>query len=697
MANSARIDELRKKFDENPRRYFAPLANEYRKAGDQEQAIFICQEYLPQQPGHMSGHIVYGQALFELNRFDEAKAVFETALSLDPENLIALRHLGDIARQASDFPAARSWYQRVLEADPRNEEIAQLMLSLLGNEPTSSGSPAVDHNAPTPLSTPTVTQPAAARDEHAFAHDVGGFVVEKSPDETGVAPEQEAEPAIEPESAPAAEFVSFAPPEQPPELPPELPPEPLPIAEEPPIPSAPSASESHELMDLDDFSIGGMVASVSAEPPAEEPRAEPSTLDGPSDFGFNLGEEDGPFEADPFAIAAQPSEPASEPGPEPAPVAPDVPQPEIELAADLDIGLPDDSPLPPPIVAEDSSHEDVEAAPVSGLETFDAAAPEAAPLDIVAFDATPLSTGVVSAPIDGGDEGAQEGAHDGQETPTPEAFVTETMAELYLRQGHLESALEIYRKLVDARPSDSDLGDRMRAVELRLYGPSESIDEPVAEPAPAGPTIREFLQSLVRARAVEAVESIDVAAEPLAEAPAETPAETPAEVPEAPYGEPLESDVQSSVEFEEFSQEELLPPIEPDEWQHPPVSRATPTAAETVSGSIDALFTGAEASNSDTNAASRLAEAFAPDGPETAPLHGVPAHRASSELSLDHVFKTGTPPRGENTDAFSFDQFFSEEMTQASPANDAENGAAPREAPDDIAQFNAWLNGLKKT
>src|SRR5262249_12952657 len=84
--------------------YFAPLANEYRKAGDLPQAVFILEEHLPQQPGHISGHIVYGQALFELGRDEEAKRVFEAALSVDPENLIALRHLGHISRQAGDHP-----------------------------------------------------------------------------------------------------------------------------------------------------------------------------------------------------------------------------------------------------------------------------------------------------------------------------------------------------------------------------------------------------------------------------------------------------------------------------------------------------------------------------------------------------------------------------------------------------------------
>src|SRR4051812_5317701 len=160
MATSPRIEELRKKFDENPRRYFAPLANEYRKVGDFDQAIFICQEYLPQQPGHMSGHIVFGQALFEAKRFTEAKTVFETALTLDPENLIALRHLADIARELGDFTNARIWYDRVLQADPRNEEIGAIMASMGAAAAPAAATPPA--GPPTTGSPPSPTTAAAA-------------------------------------------------------------------------------------------------------------------------------------------------------------------------------------------------------------------------------------------------------------------------------------------------------------------------------------------------------------------------------------------------------------------------------------------------------------------------------------------------------------------------------------------------------
>ena len=125
-----RLRDLQAKFDENPRRYFAPLANEYRKAGNPKRAIEICRAHLAQMPGHMSGQVVYGQALFEGAEYDEARKIFEGAIVLDPENLIALRALGDLALQAGDTQSARSWYKRLLEADPKDAAAIQLVAEI---------------------------------------------------------------------------------------------------------------------------------------------------------------------------------------------------------------------------------------------------------------------------------------------------------------------------------------------------------------------------------------------------------------------------------------------------------------------------------------------------------------------------------------------------------------------------------------
>jgi tetratricopeptide (TPR) repeat protein len=169
---SDRLDELRKRYDENPRRFFASLANEYRKAGDLEQAIALCQTHLAEQPANMNGHVVYGQALFEAGRFDEAKVTFEAALTLDSENLIALRHLGDIACAYGANDEARQWYGRVLDSDPRNHEIIALLEQLakesrkagpvapvaMGERVEQPQAPAVEAPAEPPASLPPLSE-----------------------------------------------------------------------------------------------------------------------------------------------------------------------------------------------------------------------------------------------------------------------------------------------------------------------------------------------------------------------------------------------------------------------------------------------------------------------------------------------------------------------------------------------------------
>ncbi|WP_411282404.1 tetratricopeptide repeat protein [Gemmatimonas sp.] len=165
MSTAARIDELRKKFEENPRRYFAPLANELRKAGNLSEAIALCREFLPKQPEHMSGYIVFGQALYESGDLSQARIVFEQALALDPENLKALRHLGDIAKWEGDSAGARRWYERVLEADPRNDDIAAQLMTLVTPVYVMPVVFEPEPEAPTPSAffvPPTLSLPTAA-------------------------------------------------------------------------------------------------------------------------------------------------------------------------------------------------------------------------------------------------------------------------------------------------------------------------------------------------------------------------------------------------------------------------------------------------------------------------------------------------------------------------------------------------------
>jgi tetratricopeptide (TPR) repeat protein len=806
MASSARIDELRKKFDENPRRYFAPLANEYRKAGDLDQAIFICQEYLPQQPGHMSGHIVYAQTLYEMGRHEEAKAVFETALSLDPENLIALRHLGDIARQAGDSNAARIWYQRVLEADPRNEEIAQIMISLLAEPAPALGrpTPAVPA-APlkTPVLTPAVTPPAESTVAPVLdAAPTGGMAVEKSEDKT--------------ELAASSKQATTAP-------------QPAAAADEP--------EDGHEWLDLNDLTIGGVAmgstaddaggANESHDPYAsgrgtdgsaqgtvvpfsdefsdafpepfgetfDEPESAIESFDGSAvapvhdEGGFDLGREDGPFEEDPFAIAATPDKrpaAASEPETsvearddvqasedlsddalhEEAPAAvdgleqfeagfmtsPPVPTVQIETASFFEATPEPETPAaseaasaavnetaneaaneavseaanetvneaetePADAVAESPSHD---VAPEPFAVASSAAEPSAveSPSDEVAAE-TPVAesefaeaASVEATSIEPAPESAQT---DVAEVPAAveEAFVTETMAELYLRQGHLESAMDIYRKLVEQRPTDDRLRSRLHAVETQIVAAQQAEADETHEPAPewtaeseapavahAGPTIREFLVGLTGGRRWEHADQ-----EEQGEQEGEVNASNPIAADEMTEAVDA-TDVAAGIAVAD-ALDSVAVPLEayrslPTPVFNTPVSgptrRATPNPGDTVSGSIDALFSDADASAADAAAAATLAEAFAPASLAAMPLHGVPAHRATNELSLDHVFKSSTTPRSDvETDGFSFDQFFADDMSEPAPNSAGDAGAPSTEATDDIAQFNAWLNGLKKT
>ena len=699
MASTARIDELRKKFDENPRRYFAPLANEFRKAGEIEQAIMICEEFLPQQPGHMSGHIVYGQALFEASRFEDARTVFETALTLDPENLIALRHLGDIARGQGDAEAARRWYDRVLEADPRNEEI-QALIALLVSDGASGGSPAA----------PSETRDATASEESTSASSWDASPPVPPPLPTTMdldATSEFAPPSVRhaspsPESvvptgesgrAEGLESVEFSPLTEPVDAARDLG-----SSLEPAEFTRPS-SDIEPIAGLEETSVGAF---------------ERNTPDGGPDLIMLDTSEPAPSRDTLENTASGPSTPAFERADDPdlaarGMIAPPTADRGWDLPPDLPPELPRESPpaaedvlrippeLPPSVIAAEAALMDF-GDPLPDTTSAELPDTTSAPMPAsVAAESPAPSSAPIPAPV----PALTDTPFAEMTSPAAAPFVTETMAELFMKQGLRDQALAVYRQLLSAKPGDQRLAARIAELQPANSGL-------------AGQSIRDFLARFAALRpgqhaAAAALPSHDDFA-----------TGTPAAAPEltwevAPEPEPAADPAPPS--WTESSPAEP-PGAATEQDVAPPLPRPTPTsvmstgiergaATQAGGGSIDALFGTRATRTSEDSAASALAQAFG-GGAESSPvISGRPARAAAGELSLDSVFRGGAPRPPRAAQNFSFDEFFAPDASArdqpavtSSPSTPAASDPSAATEPaernaDDIEQFNSWLQGLK--
>ena len=750
MASTARLDELKKKFDENPRRYFAPLANEHRKSGDLDQAISLCRTHLPQQPGHISGHIVLAQALFEAGSLEESREQFHAALSLDPENLIALRYLGDIAKESSDIETARTWYQRVLEVDPRNEEIEQLVRDLdappavateASTESTAELQPTPSSPEP-PLASP---KPVAVENDARFAplpmDEIDFDDLSTSSDASADAPLAPAgeesidihgewssdaanaglplldTPEIDPfEINPAASAEALYDPNSPP------PKDDIfavgsegwssqsttePAAAQPTSGDGSMFDEGSFYLEPPPPAPGESTRSedaVAAEAPHDQSAAEPSAAASESSDESHDGDEEGmdAFAAEyyPPAQSAHQRTPLSSAAFEPAQPEPNA----EELAGVTEAHTAEWQPVseaetPPSPSARDEG---------LGLEVMEFVPPSSEPPSPAAQPPSPNVDPLLGRTLDIADPGA-----------TPAAFVTETMAELYLQQGFRNEALAVYRELLARNPGDASLRERVAQIEsgsmssLGMATLSENVVESALKRQTTRPTrtVRSFFASLAGRRApappqreIDEPYSDDLAGDPPADeqvslvAPEELPetiAPEPVAAFEPPIAEPeqrsvpdqapLTSAAESLASFNPFAATPDSTPSDPEE---------TPNAEPS---SLEDLFPDTPMPPRTEAAAQTLATAFGRPEPQ-----GRPTRAASNELSLDHVFR-GTPEGAPAPDGgFSFDQFFSDsrasEGAAATPTTSAPESGRNSGSTDahDIEQFTAWLEGLKK-
>jgi tetratricopeptide (TPR) repeat protein len=113
MAATSEIQKLERRHAENPDgRYFAPLADAYRKTGQVDEALILVRTGIGKHPDYLSAHIVLGRCLLDKLDDEGAGQAFERVLGLDAENIIALKSLSEIAERRGDPIAARQWLQK---------------------------------------------------------------------------------------------------------------------------------------------------------------------------------------------------------------------------------------------------------------------------------------------------------------------------------------------------------------------------------------------------------------------------------------------------------------------------------------------------------------------------------------------------------------------------------------------------------
>ena len=93
-------------------------AEEYLEQGEYSKAIELCEKNIGSEPNLLSAKMIYAQALVGENRNADATEQLFQVLSLDPDNLAALKLLGDIQYRQDEFVSAMASYGRILEIDP---------------------------------------------------------------------------------------------------------------------------------------------------------------------------------------------------------------------------------------------------------------------------------------------------------------------------------------------------------------------------------------------------------------------------------------------------------------------------------------------------------------------------------------------------------------------------------------------------
>lgn len=127
----SRLDELKRALTKDPAsRQFLALADELRRQGQVPEAIAVLESGLAQDPTSVAGHVALGRLLQHAGRGEDAIASFQTALRIDPQNLVALRQTADLFLSKGDKVEAIKKLKLFRGLSPGDREVNEIIRQL---------------------------------------------------------------------------------------------------------------------------------------------------------------------------------------------------------------------------------------------------------------------------------------------------------------------------------------------------------------------------------------------------------------------------------------------------------------------------------------------------------------------------------------------------------------------------------------
>src|SRR5215510_9820449 len=131
MSDSARIESLRRRVQQDPSSIaFAQLAEEYRRAGQLQEALDTARAGLEIHPAYHSARVTLGRAMLELGQFEDAQRELERVIKSAPENLAAIKGLAEAHHQQGALVPALAQYRAALAIARHARDLEQTVRDL---------------------------------------------------------------------------------------------------------------------------------------------------------------------------------------------------------------------------------------------------------------------------------------------------------------------------------------------------------------------------------------------------------------------------------------------------------------------------------------------------------------------------------------------------------------------------------------